>query len=340
MECPKCGFAQDQDPVECPRCGVVFAKFLRADESAVPPLLSALPPAVQADLEQLRADRDEIRHELRARVLAFPCALIGAWMAVKTAPGLVRIFSMWVHESGHAVAAWMCGYSAWPGPWFTPVANERSVALVGLLVVLLGFGAFRAWQLGRRFWVVAATVTLLLTLCCTLVLNAGAARQLITFGGDGGCFVLGAALMLTVYARPDHPLRRERLRWALLILGALAFMDAYRIWSGSFDRLPFGESENGLSDPSVLVEEFGWGVVLLVNRYLELARVCFLILTAAYIAGIAESVIALRGIRTDDDRDPQAQSSEARSVTRSEARESDRHDWHGELESTRPAQPR
>jgi len=301
MECPKCGFAQDQDPAECPQCGIVFAKFVHAEENAVSPLPGPLPSAVHADLEQVRADRDELRRELRARVLAFPCALLGAWMAVKIAPGLVRIFTVWVHESGHAVAAWVCGYSAWPGPWLTPIASERSVALTGLLVVLLGFGAFRAWQRARWFWVVAATVALLLTLCCTLFLNAGKARQLIIFGGDGGCLVLGTALMLTVYARADHPLRRERLRWALLIFGALAFMDAYVIWSGSFDRLPFGETENGLSDPSVLVEQFGWGVLLLVNRYLALARACFFVLAAAYVAGIMESVIALRATQVDDE---------------------------------------
>ena len=196
MECPKCGFAQDQDPAECPRCGVVFAKFLHAEAHAVSPLPGPVPSA--ANLEQVRADGDELRRELRARVLAFPCALLGACMAVKTAPGLVRIFTMWVHESGHAVSAWMCGYGAWPGPWITPIGSERSIALTGLLVALLGFGTFRARQYARWFWVVVATVVLLLTLCCTLFLSAGKAQQLIIFGGDGGCLVLGTALMLTV----------------------------------------------------------------------------------------------------------------------------------------------
>src|SRR5215813_10275617 len=137
MECPKCGFTQDLNPAECPRCGIVFAKFMAADEDASPLSKDPVPSAVQADFERLRADRDDLRRELRARVLALPSALLGAWFAVKAAPGLVRMFSMWVHESGHAISAWLCGYSAWPGPWFTPVASQRSITLTGLLVVLL-----------------------------------------------------------------------------------------------------------------------------------------------------------------------------------------------------------
>ena len=42
-------------------------------------------------------------------------------------------------------------------------------------------------------------------------------------------------------------------------------MDAYAVWSGPLDRLPFGENENGLSDPSVLTEVYGWGLLMMVN---------------------------------------------------------------------------
>jgi hypothetical protein len=302
MECPKCGFVQDQNPVECPRCGIVFAKFRDAEEDGRLIRSHTVPSALQADRARLRTDRDDLWRECRARALALPSTLLGARLAVKAAPGLVRMFSMWVHETGHAVSAWLCGYSAWPGPWFTPIASGRSITLTALLLVLLVFGAYCAWQRERWFWVAGATAVLVTTLCCTLLLTAAQARQLITFGGDGGCLVLGTALMLTVYARADHPLRRERLRWALLIFGALAFMDAYMIWSGSFDRLPFGEDERGLSDPSVLVEEFGWGVLLLVNRYVALARACFFVLAAEYVAGIIEPLRALRATQVDEPR--------------------------------------
>ena len=296
MECPKCGLLQDDIHTECPRCGIVFAKVLRVRNDVALALVDHGRSSAQADVERTLAERQAFRGELRARVLALPCALAAAWAAVKMSPGIVRIFTMWVHESGHAVAAWLCGYVAWPGPWLTPVGGERTFALTATMVGLLGFGAFRAWQRERWFWVVVATAVLMLTLFCTFFLREGQARQLITFGGDGGCFVLGTVLMLTLYARADHPLRTERLRWALLILGALAFMDAYRVWSGPFDHLPFGEDERGLSDPAVLAEEFGWSVLLLVNRYLELARVCFVVLAAAYTAGIAQtkSVDSLR----------------------------------------------
>src|SRR5215510_5044704 len=288
MECPKCGIVQDGNSVECPRCGIVFAKFLHVHQEAAVPLTAPRSPSVHSDIERAHVEQDDLQDELRARVIALPCALLGAWVAVKAAPGLVRIFTMWVHESGHAVSGWLCGYTAWPGPWITPVGGERSTLLSALLIAMIVFGGFRAWQAGRWFWVAASTLVVLLTLGCTVFVSARQARQLIVFGGDGGSLVLGTVLMFTVYARADHPLRQERLRWALLVFGALSLMDAYLVWSGSFDRLPFGQTENGLSDPSVLTEQFGWSVLLLVNRYLELARACFVSLAVAYVTGIAE----------------------------------------------------
>jgi hypothetical protein len=293
MVCPKCGFVQSGNPAECPRCGVVFAKVVQASNGAAV-LTSAPPTCLQEDIARSRADREALRLEVRARAVAVPGALLGAWLAVKIWPGPVRIFTMWVHESGHAVSAWLCGYSAWPGPWATPVASEPSHVLTALLVLLLGFGGVVAWQRARWLWVAAAATGALLTLGCAVFLSRGQARQFFTFGGDAGSLVLGTALMLTMYARANNPLRTEQLRWALLMFGALAVMDAYHVWSGPLARLPFGEDEHGLSDPSVLAEEFGWGTLLLVSRYLAVARACFGVLGAAYLAGLVDAVRALR----------------------------------------------
>jgi len=214
---------------------------------------------------------------------ALPLALAFAWITEKAFPGAVRLLGMWLHESGHAVTAWLCGYLAWPGPWFTPVDGERSPSFTLLLAGLLAYGCYRAWQLERWFWITASATAMLLMIYCTFILSPAAAQQLITFGGDAGGFVLGTMLMLTVYAREDHPVRRDHLRWGLLVIGALAFMDVYAVWSGPIGRLPLGENENGLSDPSVLTEIYGWNLLTVMSRYRQLGHACLALLAMVYV---------------------------------------------------------
>jgi hypothetical protein len=287
MDCPKCGFAVTADAAECLRCGVVVAKFLRLHEPALESAIN-LPFSPQTTAADVLERERAARSEQTARAVALPLALVFAWLAVKGSPGAVRMLTMWVHESGHAVSAWLCGYTAWPGPWFTPVSSERSPVFTILLLALVSYGGYRAWQLQRWGWIAASAGTVLIILFCTLLLGPGKAEQMITFGGDGGCLALGTLLMLTVYAREDHPIRQEHLRWAFLVIGALAFMDVYAVWSRPIDRLPFGENENGMSDPSVLTEIYGWSVLTLINRYHQLARACLALLAIAYVAALAK----------------------------------------------------
>ena len=194
---------------------------------------------------------------------------------------------MWVHELGHAVAAWLCGFAAMPGPWFTSVDPDRSRATTVLFAGLVGFGGFRAWQKSRWFWIAVCAAVLMTLLACTLGLYSDQAQQLITFGGDAGCFVLGSALMLTFYARRDSPVHRNALRWGFLVIGALSFMDVWAIWSGGLQNVPFGENENGMSDPSVLTELYSWNVQVLIARYERLGVFCLVALTVVYAGGIA-----------------------------------------------------
>lgn len=293
MHCPKCGFDQPADFSECPRCGVVLARF-RPEAAGGPGGAGSQPsPELLADLARTTAALVALRTELMARAVALPAALLLAWLSVRVAPGAVRMLAMWVHESGHAAAAWLCGYLAWPGPWFTPVGTEPSRLLTLTLVGLLGYGAWQARERQRPFWLVAASTTLLLVLACTFGLHPGQAQQFIVFSGDGGCFVLGTCLMLTVFAREEHPIRREHLRWAFLAIGALAFMDAYTTWSGGIEAVPFGANDHGLSDPSVLAEEFGWSVLTLMRRYLQLAHASLAVLAVVAVFQILLPALAL-----------------------------------------------
>lgn len=277
---------QPVEAADCGRCGIVFARFLAARAPAV----DELPVAHQRHAPGVESGADaatagEARRELIARAIALPAALAGAAVIVSAAPG-VRILTVWVHEAGHAAAAWLCGFMAVPGPWGTVVSPERSPALSVLLGGALIVGAYQASRHGRWFWVASAVVTFALQLVCTLRLYEDQAQAVITFGGDAGCFVLGAVLMGSVYARPDHPVRANHLRWVLVVLGALAFMDARHTWWGGVDSIPFGEDDRGLSDPSKLTEYYNWTVDLMIERHRAVAKVCAGALGVAYVVGL------------------------------------------------------
>jgi hypothetical protein len=245
-------------------------------------------------------------YELRIRAVAIPLALALAWLAVRVAPPATRMVTMWVHESGHAATAWLCGYVAFPGPWFTPVSGSRSWGVTLLVVAGLGAGARFAWRENEWGWSLAAASTLFLALYCTFALTMFSAEALVTFMGDGGCFVLGSLLMLTIYVPPDHPLRSGGVCWGLLALGALAFADAAHVWSGDVMRIPFGENGNGLSDPSVLTEIHQWTLQTMLRRYGLLKWSCLVGLGVAYAAGLATVNAAIEG--TADQRWPAARS--------------------------------
>ncbi len=231
----------------------------------------------------------ESQLEGRLRTWAIPVALGAAFLIVSIGPGhfLVRIFlSMWVHELGHATTAWLCGFPAFPGPWLTPMAASRSGAFGFLVFAALAAGAFWAFRTERARLAAALGGLLAVQFFCTVALPEARAKQLIVFMGDGGCLVLGTLLMLTVYAPEESALKRGWLRWGFLIIGAGAFADAFAQWWASrrdFDRIPFGMNEGvGLSDPSVLSQDYFWSTDQIVGRYVALGCVCLALLASAY----------------------------------------------------------
>jgi hypothetical protein len=70
-------------------------------------------------------------------------------------------------------------------------------------------------------------------------------------------------------------------------------MDVFEQWWGSRtdpDRIPFGHNEGaGPSDPSVLVETYGWSQSALVHRYVLLGCLCLAGLAALYWAGLQQA---------------------------------------------------
>jgi len=143
MKCPKCGFEQPDANVECPRCGIIFARWQEARD--FPPDVSrsqlVAPPLDSIDtVEDGRIGRKEL-------------TILGTGLAVAVVSNLLPfvrfVFSALVtlfHELGHAVAGWLLGHPSLPafdfvyGGGFTHQSEFR-------LSIAIAIGAAFAWAI-------------------------------------------------------------------------------------------------------------------------------------------------------------------------------------------------
>jgi hypothetical protein len=298
MRCPKCQFDHELQTTECLKCGIVFAPYLAPLDVAAKKAGLAVPVVQAAALSPSAPPtvRNDAPRELKYRVLALPLALIVARLVMGT--GLrtaVGMLAMVLHESGHAITAWLTGRWAVPTLWVTLHGEDRSWWIVLALTAAIVFGGLQAWKARRWGWVCAAGAGLVLQLIF-LSLPTFTDEALIVFGGDGGAMVLATILMATFYAPRESALYKNwGLRWGLLAIGALTFMYVFRSWSGPYEDIPFGEIEGvNLSDPSLLTDVYGWSVTQLVDRYLGLATVCLVALLALYVWGLVSAYLEMR----------------------------------------------
>jgi hypothetical protein len=238
-------------------------------------------------------------------LVAFPLTFLGLWLLSGTGVGgLLRVFfGMWLHELGHAGAAWLCGHWAVPLPWVT-LRFERS-----WLVTLLVFAGFAA--LGRLGWRRRSTAMLALSgagLVAALVghlLSPASKQALFAFSGDAGAMVLGALLASAALSPSSHRLLRGGLRFGWLVIGAASWADATRLWwRARWDpgEIPFGVESFGFgddgmpSDASRLVDESGWEPRVMVTRFLVVAGLSLLGCVVAF------AVSWRRGVRAEAGR--------------------------------------
>jgi hypothetical protein len=294
MRCPKCEFEHELQTTECLKCGIVFARYQAALDRAVKPAARAVAVPLSPSIP-VTVGNDAVM-ELKCRILALPLALLVARSIAGTPLRMAAAtFAMVLHESGHAITAWLTGRWAVPLLWVTPHGLERSWWTVLSLTAGIVFGGFQAWRAQRWGWVVVAGAALILQ----GIALSFPAEALIVFFGDGGAMVLATILMGTFYAPRESALYKSwGLRWGLLVIGALSFMHVFLLWTGPFEDLPFGEIGGvNLSDPSLLTEMYGWSVTQLIHRYVLLGKVCLVALLALYVWGLASAYLEIKSAR-------------------------------------------
>ncbi|HUN62761.1 MAG TPA: hypothetical protein VMU53_12260 [Candidatus Sulfotelmatobacter sp.] len=302
MRCPKCQFDHPLQTTECLKCGIVFARYQEALERAAKPAASTLPMAVAEPLvaSAVTSDRIDGVRELWYRALALPMALLVAWLINGTGLRMASaMLAMVLHESGHAITAWLTGRWAIPLLWVTLHGEERSWVIVLVLTATIVSAGLWMWRAEQWGWVLAAIAVLILQVIF-LNLPAGAA---IVFCGEGGAMVLATLLMAMFYAPRESALCKSwGLRWGLLVIGALSFMHVFRVWTGPFENIPFGEIEGvGPSDPTLLTEMYGWSVTQVVDRYVRVGTVCLVFLGGMYVWGLVSAYLQMS--RSSDSSD-------------------------------------
>jgi hypothetical protein len=235
----------------------------------------------------------DLRLELKLRLAAIPVALLLAALVHLSQLGafLQRTFlSMMLHETGHAVTAWWCGFNAVPTFWVTHISESRGFAMPLLLGALNGVVIYKGVRARNPLFIGAGAASTLLQIVGTLFISPATASALITFGGDGGAMVLGVALAATFFFGRDTQLYRGWLRWGFLAIGCTAFVDCFSTWWSALsnhDAIPFGEQEySGLSDPSKLVDLCRWNIDSMIHRYVALGVLCLLALGAVWGWGV------------------------------------------------------
>ncbi len=194
--------------------------------------------------------------------------------------------TMPLHELGHAITAWWCGFAAIPTLWKTLIPESRSLFISVLILALNGFVLWRAWVSQRMTLFALGLVLAVLQFVGTVASAQDTTMMAFTFGGDAGAMILGSALMLAFFVGPSSRLRAGGLRYGLLAIGAAALVDTFATWwraRSNPDVIPFGEIEGvGQSDASKLVDVHGWSVAQLVDRYVVVGVTCLVVVLAGW----------------------------------------------------------
>jgi hypothetical protein len=300
--CPWCS-APRTPGLTCPRCGADYAKAeaIKAHGRAAPAVEQTAVAAEEFDAAAVvyeESSPDEWKEVADAQlewkfcVGAIPITLCIAiaFHASGLGSALQRIFlTMPVHEFGHAVTAWFCGFTAIPTLWKTLIPETRGFIAPLVLFGALGYMTCRAYTTHKKSLMYAAGALILLQAIGTIGIKQETALMWISFGGDGTGMILATLLMGSFYFGKRTQLYKGSLRWGFVVIGAAAFVDIYATWWKSRkdeSAIPYGTTGGMATDAMTLVDAYGWTLQTLVNRYVVLGVCCLIALALVYAWGV------------------------------------------------------
>lgn len=228
-----------------------------------------------------------------------PPLLLGlVWLVNRSPLGfLLKGFQVWMHEFGHATAAWMCGHKALPLPFgWTNVDEEFSSFVYFGLLLLFGIFFWTGWQ-ERKVWPMLAAVALAIGQFF-MTWRMTEVRQEFwwgAFGGTGGQFYLSAMFMAFFFVELPEKFKWGSCRYVFFLIGATAFLEIVAFWDlvyRGLEDIPFGTMINGEEDQggdmNKLMDAYGWTPLEIRHNFQYLGRWCWAGL------GLVYAVFALR----------------------------------------------
>lgn len=203
MTCPRCSAPAAADALDCPSCGIVFAKWRsRAERPTEPEAPSEqgelAAPAPSPSSEPLVPPPTQTLGITRA---GWKASAIGFGMACALTffpllSFLLHPLITLVHEIGHTVVFWIFGYNAVPafdfsqGGGVTMGDVDRSPLIVAGWVV--GFSLLAWWQRERKRVLIALAAVAVVYL---LVIGSPNERVAIALGGHAGEILFAAVFL-------------------------------------------------------------------------------------------------------------------------------------------------